>query len=132
MNTSQVMDLAFAKGKQKKWAVEKLILEMLYESKDSKSQNYIRVNDVDKITYFDAEDNDFKTISFGYQFRFPKTTIWIKINKKTGKVFIERDDIGYGFEEVEKSVIEYIRELAKKGLLEWQTNLNDNSFPIKF
>ncbi len=79
----------------------------------------------------DEEDEKNYIYRFGYQYRIPQTNINLYINKKDGRITIKRGNFGYGWDEVENVVYEFIKNEIKKKNLYLKTNLNGNEFIIK-
>ena len=129
MTGSDALELAFGKGNLKKWSLEKALKETLFETKPEYAC-YLKLDQVNPSDY-DEEKEDEYIVNFGYAYRIPRTRIYVHIDKKTHKLTSTRDSIGYGFDEVEQAVVDYLLKQKKKGNLIYQSNYNDISFPIK-
>ena len=68
---------------------------------------------------------------FGYLFLLPRTEIDLIVSKKTGLMYLKRDEFGWGWDEVEKEVYKFIAEQIKKKNVYIQTNFNCEEFLIK-
>ena len=117
-------------GRQKKWARETLIMECLYNTKPENIQ-YLKVKDVTLLRNYDDKDDTYFKYSFGYQFRFPQTRINILVNIKNGQMRLERDGLGYGWDEVEKEVYKFIERQIKLKNIYLRTSFNGEEFLIK-
>ena len=122
--------LSYGKGKQKKWVLEKLIINTLYETTDD-SIKYIKTEDI--YCFGKADDDiDGKLIyRYGYLNRLPKTEIDLLVNKKDGKLIIKKVGVGYGYDDVEKALYKDIEQQIKNKHLYFKTNFNDEEFLIK-
>ncbi len=124
------LNLHYGKGRIKTWALEDVILKCLYDTKSAHAR-YIKLEDISHIKGSDKDTEEELIIPFGYGFRMPKTEIDLHIVKKNGKLYITRlDDFGYGWDEVENAIIEFIFEEKKKGNLYYRTNLNGETYKI--
>jgi len=130
VNCFTALDLRYAKGRAKTWALEDVILKCLYNTKPEHAR-YLKLEDISLIRGSDKDTEEELIIPFGYQFRLPKTEIDLHIVKKNGKLYITRpDDFGYGWDDVEETVIKFIFEQKKRGNLYYQTNLNDEKYKL--
>lgn len=130
INCFTALDLRYGKGRVKTWALEDIILKCLYDTKPDHAR-YIKLEDISHIRGSDKDTEEELVIPFGYSFRIPRTEIDLHIVKKNGKLYITRpSDFGYGWDEVEDSIIKFIFEEKKKGNLYYQTNLNDEKYKI--
>lgn len=129
-NTYDGILYACASGRQKKWAREKLIIDMLNDTTEELAR-YLKFKDISKLDKCDEETSDYYIYKFGYMFRFPKTEIDLYICKKDNLLFLKRNEIGWGFDEVEKEVYKFIEEQIKKKNVYIQTNFNSEEFLIK-
>lgn len=131
-NTYDGILYACATGRQKKWARETLIMDMLYSTAENKDcAYYLMVKDRELLQDSDNEDNECYRYSFGYLNRLPRTQIDLCVSKKDNKLYLEKVGVGFGYDEVEKSVYEFIERQIKKANLFIRTNFNDNKFLIK-
>lgn len=130
MEAVQALELAYGKGCLKKYALEKAIIETLYSTTD-RIQIYLKLIDLNNLSYDEETKNEY-IIKFGYRFRAPVSGIQLHISKEEGKMWLTKDEFGFGFAEVEESVCDYIKEnFIRKGILCLQTNYNDQQFLIK-
>lgn len=124
------LECAYANGRQKKWSKRNLIMNALYDTNDVQAE-YLKIKDIGKMPIPDDSIDDLYIYKFGYQYRVPHTNINLYINRKDGRITIKRGDIGYGWDEVENAVYQFIENEIKKKNVYLQTNLNDNEFIIK-
>ena len=129
MNNIQALELAYAKGNLKKWALERILLETLYGT-TLETCSYTKLVDLSNLD-FDEETETEYIVKFGYLYRIPKTEVDLHIVKRNGKLYLSKEGIGWGYDQVEKEVLKYLFEQKKKGNLYLQTNLNNLSFKIK-
>ncbi len=131
INCFTALDLRYAKGRAKKWALEETIKKCLYDTQPSHAR-YLKLEDLTKLPKCDEENEDEYIFKFGYQFRIPKTEIDLHIVKNDGMLYIKRPDenFGWGWGEVEDKVIEFVLEQKKIGNLYYQTNLNNEVYKI--
>lgn len=130
INCFTALDLRYGKGRVKTWALEDIVLKCLYDTKPDHAR-YIKLEDISHIRGSDKDTEEELVIPFGYSFRIPRTEIDLHIVKKNGKLYITRpSEFGYGWNEVENSIIKFIFEEKKKGNLYYQTNLNDEKYKI--
>lgn len=130
IKTFDGLEYACATGKLKKWARKKLILNALYETTEEQTQ-YLKIKDTGLLPVSDKMTNDYLIYRFGYQYRVPKTDITLYIFKKDNRMFIKRGDVGYGWDEVEKVVYEFIEEQVKRKNVYFRTNYNAQEFIVK-
>ncbi|MCX4255134.1 MAG: hypothetical protein OSJ63_07745 [Bacilli bacterium] len=131
-NTYDGILYACATGKQKNWARETLIMDMLYSTADNKDcAYYLMVNNKELLQECDSEDNECYRYSFGYLNRLPKTQVDLCVDKKNNKLYLEKVGVGFGYDEVEKVVYKFIEKQIKDKNLFIRTNFNDNKFLIK-
>lgn len=124
------LDLYCGKGRVKKWALENVILKCLYDT-ELEHARYIKLEDISHIKGSDKDTEEELIIPFGYGFRIPRTEIDLHIVKKNGKLYIRRaDDFGYGWDEVENTIIDFLFNEKKKGNLYYQTSLNGEKYKI--
>lgn len=124
------LDLHCSKGRAKKWALEDVILKCLYDTTPDHAR-YIKLEDISGIKGSDKDTEEELIIPFGYGFRIPRTEIDLHIVKKTGKLYIRRpNDFGYGWDEVENTIINFLFNEKKKGNLYYRTNLNAETYKI--
>lgn len=129
-NTFQGLEYACATGIQKKWAREKLIMDALYDTSEEQAE-YLKIKDIGILPVSDKAVDDYYIYRFGYQFRAPQTEIILYINKKDHRMFIKRGELGFGWDDVEKAVYQFIEQQIKRKNVYLQTNLNDEEFIIK-
>ena len=129
MNGTQALELAYGKGNLKKWALEQVLIEVLYGTKPE-SPSYLKLENLDSLD-FDEETESEYIVKFGYLYRIPKTEIDLHIVKESGKLYLTKEGIGYGYSEVEKQVIEYLMKQKANKNLYFQTNYNWTKFLIK-
>ena len=123
-------ELAFCKGKLRKWVLEKLIIDTLYKTTDELAI-YIKVNDINCFGKPDDETDKELIYKYGYQFQVPKTEIDLIVNKKDGKLKLKRVGLGWGYENVEKVIYKDITKQMKLKNLYFQTNFNNEKYLIK-
>ena len=121
---------ACASGRQKKWAKETLIMDLLYDTTKDMAR-YLKIKDINLLDKCDDETEEYYIYRFGYSFRFPKTEIDLYICKKNNLIFLKRDGIGLGFDEVEKEIYKFIEEQIKQKNLYIRTSLNCEEYLIK-
>lgn len=129
-NTYDGILYACSSGRQKKWARETLIMDMLNDTTEEMAR-YLKFKDISKLDKCDAETVDYYIYKFGYMFRHPKTEINLYICKKDNLLFLKKDEIGWGFDEVEKEVYKFIEKQIKLKNLYIRTNLNNEEYLIK-
>ena len=129
MHGIQTLELAYGKGNLKKWALEQALIEVLYETKPEHAC-YLKLESLDNLD-FDEETEKEYLVKFGYQFRIPKTEIDLHIIKRNGQMYLTKEGVGWGYEEVEKQVIKYLLCHKANKNLYLQTNLNGIKFLIK-
>lgn len=121
---------ACASGRQKKRAREKLIMDLLYETEES-DVRYLKFQDINKLDKCDKETEEYYIYRFGYLYQIPKTEIDLYVCKNDNLLFLKKDNIGWGFNEVEKEVYRFIEEQIKQKNLYIRTNINCEEFLIK-
>ena len=124
------LEYACCKGRMKRWARETLIMDALYDTKETQAE-YVKVKDIGMLPVPDKMTDDYYIYRFGYQYRIPKTDITLYINKKDGMMFIKRGEVGFGWEEVEKAVYKFVEQQIKKKNVYLQTNLNNEEVVIR-
>lgn len=129
-NTYDGLLYACGTGKQKKWARETLIMDMLYDT-SREDAVYLRFDDISLLDKCDEETDEYYIYKFGYLYRLPKTEVDIKIYKKDNKIILEKVGVGFGYDNVEDCVYKFIEEQINKKNLYLRTNLNDSQFLIK-
>lgn len=129
IDSTQALELAFARGKLKKWALEGILLDMLYKTEPSHC-SFVKLKDVDKYD-FDEETEKEYIVKFGYQFQIPRTELDLHIVKSDGMLYLTKEGIGYGYDEVEKEVINYLMKYKASKNLYLRTNYNGMEFLIK-
>lgn len=117
-------------GRQKKWARETLIMDLLYNTTEDMAR-FLKFKDMGKLDECDEETDKYLIYKFGYINRHPKTEIDLYVCKSNGLLFLKKDDIGWGFDEVEKEVYKFIEEQINNKNLYLETNLNCEEFLIK-
>lgn len=117
-------------GKQKTWARETLIMDLLYNTTEDMAR-FLKFKDITKLDKSDEETEQYYIYKFGYINRIPKTEIDLYVCKKDNLLFLKKDEIGWGFDEVEKEVYKFIEEQIRNKNLYLQTNLNCEEFIIK-
>jgi len=122
--------LAYGTGKQKKWSKEHIIIQKLYDT-GINDVSCIKVKDFNLLGKCDEEDDKWFKFAFGYLNRLPRTKIVILINKHSGKIMLEKDTIGLGFENVEEEVYKFIEKQIKLKNIYYKTNWNFQEFLIK-
>ncbi len=117
-------------GRQKKWAREKLIMDMLYSTKEV-DYTYLKFKNLELLGNSDDEIEEKLIFRFGYLFQIPRTEIDLIVNKKTGLMYLKRDELGWGWDKVEKEVYKFIEFQIKKKNVYIQTNFNREEFLVK-
>jgi hypothetical protein len=128
--------LAYAKGFVKKVTLDSVLINALYGTKETKySVHCVTMKDISEedLSKDRIEENGCLVIRFGYVMREPKTEIDLLIDRKTHVLKLVRPNpgFGWGWDEVENSVVEYLRKQIKKRNLFIQTGYNGQEFPIK-
>lgn len=129
-NTYDGILYACAKGRQKEWARETLILDILYDT-NKEMARYLKFQDISKLDKCDEETDEHYIYKFGYQYQIPKTEIDLYVGKKDNRLFIKREGLGYGWENVEKAIYDFIKEQIKIKNLYIRTNINCEEYLIK-
>ena len=129
-NTYDGILYACAKGRQKEWARERLIMDMLYNTNEEMAI-YLKFQDISKLDKCDEETEEYYIYKFGYHYQIPKTEIDLFVCKKDKKIFIKKIGIGYAYENVEKALFDFIREQIKIKNLYIKTNINFEEYLIK-
>lgn len=117
-------------GRQKRWAREKLIMDMLKATKEE-DYTYLKFKNLELLGKCDDEIEEKLIFRFGYLFQIPKTEIDLIVNKRTGLMYLKRDEFGWGWDKVEKEVYKFIEFQIKKKNVYIQTNFNCEEFLIK-
>lgn len=126
----QALVLAYGKGSEKKWALEHVILNALYYTKQD-SACYLKFKDISIAGNSAESENDKEYIlKFGYLFRLPRTEIDLHVNRVTGALYLTKEGMGYGYDDVEEKVIEFILQQKKLGNLYYQSNFNNNEYKL--
>ena len=129
VSTKQAMELAFGKGRAKKWARDTVLITTLKSTTKEKAC-YIKIQDLNNLD-FDKETDDEYLVVCGYLYRIPRTEVTLHIEKRTGKCYLTESDFGFGYEQVEKCIIEYLNKHIKNKNLYWRSNVNCEEFIIK-
>lgn len=123
------IDLAFGKGKTKKWAFENVMLTALYNTlKDDIC--YLKLNEISNIKA-DEENEDEIILKFGYLFEIPRTEIDLHITKKKHLMYLTEEGIGWDYGKVEKQIIKFLIEQKNNNNLLWHSNFNGEEYKIK-
>ena len=129
MNTIQALELAYGKGNLKKWALESVLIETLYNT-EPKHCSYLKLKNLDNLDFDEETDTEY-IIKFGYLWQIPRTEVDLHVMKRDGMMYLTKEGIGFGYSEVEKSALEYLfKQKANKNLY-LQTNLNGIECLIK-
>lgn len=123
------IELAYGKGKIKKWALEKVILNLLYETTIDHAC-YLKLQDISTLTKPYEETEKEYILKFGYLFRIPKTEIDLHIVKNSNKLYLTKEGIGFGYDAVEDEILKYILNQKASNNLYFRTNLNGIEFKI--
>jgi len=126
---TDVFIVAFGKGKIKKWTLERIIIDTLYKTADDDIQ-YIKVNDINCFGEPDDEIDGRLIYRYGYNFRVPKTEIDLIVNKKDGRLILEKVGLGYGYDDVEEALYQDIEKQIKNKHLYFKTSFNNEEFLI--
>lgn len=129
-NTYDGILYACSNGRQKEWARETLIMDMLYNTNEEMAR-YLKFNDISKLDRCDEETDEYYIYKFGYYFQIPKTEIDLYVCKKDNRLFIKKDGLGWGYENVEKALYDFIKRQIRNKNLYISTNLNNEEFIIK-
>ena len=129
MNGIQAFELAYGKGNLKKWALEQALIEVLYETK-IESPSYLKLENLDNLDFDEEAEREY-IVKFGYLYRIPRTEIDLHIIKKTGKMYLTKGEFGWGYDKVEKQVVEYLFKQKKNKNLYFQTNYNWTKLLVK-
>lgn len=129
MNGTQALELAYGKGNLKKWALEQALIEVLYGTK-TESPSYLKLENLDNLDSDEETENE-HIVKFGYLFRIPRTEIDLHIVKKSGKLYLTKERAGFGYNEVEEQVVEYLLKQKANKNLYFQTNYNWTKLLIK-
>lgn len=129
-NTYDGLIYACGKGLQKEWSRENLIIDTLYNTNEDICI-YLKINDIEKLGKCDKEIDDYYIYRFGYHYQIPKTEIDLYVSKKDNRLFIKKEGLGYGYDNVEKAVYEFIKKQISIKNLYLMTNLNCEEFLIK-
>lgn len=129
-NTYDGILYACAKGRQKEWARETLIMDMLYSTNEEMAR-YLKFQDISKLDKCDEETNEYYIYKFGYHFQIPKSEIDLYVNKKDNRLFIKEEGLGYAYDSIEHAVYCFVKEQINKKNLYISTNLNCEEYLIK-
>lgn len=121
---------ACGSGKQKDWSRENLIIKYLYEN-SRESCIFLKVKNIGLLPVPDNTCDNLIYYIFGYLYRLPKTQVNLIIDKITGRMMLEKEGPGFGYDEVEKEIYKFLKEQIKRKNIYIQTNLNDEEFLIK-
>lgn len=121
---------ACGKGRQKEWARENLIIKMLYDT-DDEVCIYLKFKDKNILDKCDVETEEYYIYKFGYHYQIPKTEIDLYVSKNDNRLFIKKEGLGYGYDNVEKAIYEFIKEQIKIKNVYLRTNLNGEEYLIK-
>lgn len=125
----QAFDLAFGKGKVKQWAFQSLLIDKLYIA--NKTDNtFIKLKDISNIKA-DLETEDEIILKFGFKYRIPRTEVDLHIRKKNHLMYLTKEGLGLGYEDVEKVIFDFLKEQKQKDNLYWHTNYNWEEYKIK-
>jgi len=129
IDARKALELAYSKGNLKKWTLESVLIDTLYNTKPENAC-YVKLQEVTKADY-DEETEDEYLVKFGFLYRFPRTEVILHIVKKTHLLYLTRDDIGYGWDEVDKSVFDFLLTHKKKQNLIYRSSYNAEEYLIK-
>jgi len=131
VNCFTALDLRYAKGRAKKWALEEVIKDCLY-STEPKYARYLKFEDLTKLPKCDEENEEEYIFKFGYQYRIPRTEIDLHVLKKSGLIYMAKvnENFGLGWDEVEDKIVEFVLTQQKLGNLYYQTSLNFDCYKI--
>ncbi len=105
-----------------------MLLDALYESKGKSC--YIKLEDISDIKG-DIETEEEIILRYGFIYRLPRTEIQLHIIKKTHQVYLSKEGMGFGYDDVEEKILEFMSEQKKKANLIYQSNFNEEEFKIK-
>ena len=129
MDARQSLELAYGKGNVKKWALEKAIIETLYDT-EPQTAIYLKLENLENLD-FDEETETEYIVKFGYLWRLPKTEIDLHIMKRDGKLYLKKEGVGFGYEAVENEVIKYLLKQKTNKNLYLRSNYNGMLFLIR-
>lgn len=129
-NTYDGLLYACAKGRQKEWARETLIMDMLYDTNEEIAR-YLKFGDMNKVDTCDEETDKYYIYKFGYHYQIPKTEIDLYVSKKDNRLFLKKEGLGYAYDKVEEAVYSFIKEQIKEKNLYLSTCLNNEEYLIK-
>lgn len=122
--------LAYAKGKNKKWTLESLIIDTLYKTTDENVQ-YIKTSNINCFGKPDEENENELIYKYGYLYRVPKTEVDLIVNKKDGKLQLKKVGVGFGYDDVETMIFKDIYKQIKAKNIYFQSNINEEVYLIK-
>lgn len=123
-------ELAYGKGRIKKWALQSLVIDALYKTEEN-DVSYIKTIDINCFGKPDEETDTKLIYKYGYLFQLPRTEINLIINKADGKMMLKKEGFGWGYENVEKTIYDDIKKQIKNKKIYFMTNLNDEEYLIK-
>lgn len=121
---------ACGKGRQKEWARENLIIKMLYDTNEEVCI-YLKFKNKEFLGKCDEETSDYYIYKFGYTHQIPKSEIDLLVNKNDNRIFIRKEGLGYGYDNVEKAVYDFVKKQITLKNVCLRTNLNDEEFLVK-
>lgn len=127
---SLAFELAYGKGKVKKWALEDLVIDTLYKTNEE-NIIYIKTSDINCFGKADEENDKELIYKYGYLHRIPRTEIDLIVNKDNGMLMLKKVDIGWGYENVEKELYKDILKQIKNKNIYFSTNFNGEEYLIK-
>lgn len=125
-------ELAYGKGRIKKWALERLVIDMLYKT-TNEDVSYIKIIDIDCLGEADDTDDTGRYLiyKYGYSFQIPRTEIDLIIDTVTGKMMLKKVGLGWGYDKVEKVIFKDIKKQITNKNIYFMTNFNDEEYLIK-
>lgn len=127
---SLAFELAYGKGKVKKWALEDLVIDTLYKTNEE-NIIYIKTSDINCFGKADEENDKELIYKYGYLNRIPRTEIDLIVNKSNGMLMLKKVDIGWGYENVERELYNNILKQIKNKNIYFSTNFNGEEYLIK-
>lgn len=119
----EVFEVAYGKGKFKKWALERVIIDTLYKT-TNEDMLYIKTNNINCFGKADEENAEEYIYKYGYLFRIPKTEIDLIVRKKDGKLILKKVGLGFGYDNVEEEIFKVIYQKIKNKNIYFHTNCN--------
>lgn len=117
----EAFDLAYGKGKIKKWTLERIIIDTLYKT-TNEDMIFIKTNDINCFGKADEENEEEFIYKYGYLFRIPKTEIDLIVRKSDGKLLLKKVGLGFGYDDVEAEIFKVIYQKIRNKNIYFHTN----------